>query len=695
MLGAGVNTDSLLNVIDGQNGADRIRTRLDLSFSVRKLDHSVALEQGKLALLESQKINSVSLKAESYYCAGLAFYYMTQPDSAFDNFKEAIDIYKNLKNDEKLCQLYSFAGFCHLSISGNQKEAIDYFNKGIYYAKQGPHYISMGMIYSHISNIYRMNGSYKKSMEAIFESKSNYQKAGYAEGVAWISYSIGRLYDTMHLYEEARESFLTALDEYRKLNNELAVMRGEAICYDELALVYIELGDLQKARNYNALALESYERVRSKFGLSNAYKYLARIEYQEKNYDEAMKYLDISLAIKKGRSDALGYPGVYTLYGKILIAHKEYERAVDSLKIGLKYADANEQKNNIIKLNKQITRAYEALGDYKNAYKYQSEELALADSIYHSKVTRNMTQLEALYQNEVNEKMIKELEQGNLINELSLEREKTVRYFLISILGLFICVVLLLFLMNRRVRLANQALQQSEIQLREINASKDKFFSIISHDLKSPFNTLIGFSGLMRSYCKDKDYDKIDEFSKYIYDTSHKTFELLENLLDWSRSQTGNIKYNPETVNINEFVQDLIKPAVAMAQQKEITISYEGLDSDIEMDKNMMHTALENILENAVKYSYKGGTISVIVREIDRRIQISIQDAGMGMDKDEADRLFQLGETFHKEGTEGETGTGLGLILAKEFVDRHSGTIQVESQKSVGTKFIVSIPQNK
>jgi len=329
----------------------------------------------------------------------------------------------------------------------------------------------MGMIYSQLSNIFRMNGAYRQAIEFIYKSKEHYEKIGCNEGVAWISYSIGRIYTTMSLYDEAQKEFEEGLNKYRMLPESVSSMTGVAICSDELGLVYLERGDISRARQYNADARVIYKKIGSKFGISNALKYLARIEHKAGDDETAIYYLDRSRSIKKYINDVLGFPGIYNLYGKILLDQKRYQEAIDSLNVGLQYATANNQKNRIMNLNKQLAKVYAELNEFDMAYIYQSNQVAINDSIYQSKATRSMTQLESVYDLEIRETKIRELEQENLIKEINLKREITVRNLLLIILTMtivFAFFLLKLFTSNRNV---NIILKRNQKKLQELTGA--------------------------------------------------------------------------------------------------------------------------------------------------------------------------------------------------------------------------------
>ncbi len=248
---------------------------------------------------------------------------------------------------------------------------------------------------------------------------------------------------------------------------------------------------------------------------------------------------------------------------------------------------------------------------------------------------------------------------------------------------------------NTDRRNAELALKHSEIQLRELNATKDKFFSIIAHDLKNPFNTLIGFSDLLV-----KNFDRYDDTRKkktlqIILESSRNTFKLLENLLDWSRSQTGRINFKPEIIKIRNLAHETCLLLSINAQQKNISLNYDISENDeVFADKEMLKTVFRNLISNAIKFSHQFTTIVIRSVNFEKHIDIQFIDQGVGIDADKIGKLFKIGEKFTStKGTGDETGTGLGLILCKEFVERNKGMIFITSELDKGTTFTVTLPR--
>jgi signal transduction histidine kinase len=254
--------------------------------------------------------------------------------------------------------------------------------------------------------------------------------------------------------------------------------------------------------------------------------------------------------------------------------------------------------------------------------------------------------------------------------------------------------VLKLKKMQDEVEKAQILLQESEVRLRELNATKDKFFSIIAHDLKNPFNAIIGFSNILAEQIAKKNYDGIEEYAGIIKNSSQRAMSLLTNLLQWSRSQTGKMEFTPEPIKIATMVNEIIELSNDYARQKSITISSKIPPGTIVFaDKAMICTILRNLVSNAIKFTNPGGEIVISVQQKRDELVMSVCDNGVGISKDDIKKLFRIDENYTTQGTQKEMGTGLGLILCKEFILKHGGKIWVESEPGRGSTFYFTIPK--
>jgi signal transduction histidine kinase len=243
--------------------------------------------------------------------------------------------------------------------------------------------------------------------------------------------------------------------------------------------------------------------------------------------------------------------------------------------------------------------------------------------------------------------------------------------------------------------------QKSEIltknsELNELNAAKDKFFSIIAHDLRNPFNAIIGLTDILLINLDGLDIQKLQKTLENIKGSSQQAHELLENLLLWARSQTGTISYKPEPIDLKIQARESIELVTVQAARKNISIISDFAHGGvISGDVNMMNTILRNLLTNALKFTPGNGEIRVGIYHDNGKCILSIRDNGIGITADKLEHLFSI-DTAHKtKGTDQEPGTGLGLILCKEFVEKHGGFIEVESESGKGSEFRVILPGDR
>lgn len=237
---------------------------------------------------------------------------------------------------------------------------------------------------------------------------------------------------------------------------------------------------------------------------------------------------------------------------------------------------------------------------------------------------------------------------------------------------------------------------QRTIELKELNATKDKFFSIIAHDLKNPFNTLMGFTELMLNNLTDYSTEKLREFIGILHDTSRQSYTLLENLLEWSRSQTGRLIMEPETIDLAALANENLMLLGNNAVKKGINLQNQiPTETFAFADMNMVKTVLRNLISNAIKYTNVGGLITCTSMHKGDMIEISITDTGIGIKPENLEKLFRIDVNYSTEGTADESGTGLGLILCKEFIIKNGGDIWIESEFGKGSSFKFTLPMRR
>lgn len=235
---------------------------------------------------------------------------------------------------------------------------------------------------------------------------------------------------------------------------------------------------------------------------------------------------------------------------------------------------------------------------------------------------------------------------------------------------------------------------KTEQELLEVNKTKDRFFSIIAHDLKSPFTSLLGLSEMLHNEFESFEKDEIRELLAALHKSSEDLFNLLQNLLNWSMTQRKTLILSPEPIQINDAIKEVFQWFSAQAMQKAISLINSSKDDLlIEIDKESLYVILRNLVSNAIKFTPAGGEVSIRTTESDDAITITVADSGVGIPAEKINKLFRLDEKIQTSGTANERGTGLGLVLCYEFVRANGGTISVSSQPGMGTTFTINIPK--
>ncbi len=247
-----------------------------------------------------------------------------------------------------------------------------------------------------------------------------------------------------------------------------------------------------------------------------------------------------------------------------------------------------------------------------------------------------------------------------------------------------------------KIRKQNVEIEKQARELEKTNATKDRLFSIIAHDLKNPFHSIMGFTDLLLTKQHEIEADKLQEFLEMISSSTHSAYQLLENLLEWARTQTDSTKFSPSTFPLKELVAEIISLLELHASNKNIMLE-ENIGEGLEVyaDRNMLHTVIRNIASNAVKYTGENGKVTLSAESGGDSTVISIRDNGIGMPESRINTLFQLDEVNSTAGTSGETGTGLGLIVSWEFMKKNKGSIDVVSTPGKGSEFILKLPHHK
>ncbi len=506
-------------------------------------------------------------------------------------------------------------------------------------------------------------------------------KLGYAEATRLI----GELYRANAVYENAISYTLKSVRLFDEIKDDFGLGRS----YNRLAAIYFEIGpkSFDSVEKYANLSINYAKKVNNNNLAVSNYNLLASIYKEQNQLDKAIEEYN----------KALSYSVEYHLeyyHINILInlsdAHFKNKNYKKSIEFGLKaYKLSEETKilSYLLESTRLLKDVYAIAGDSANAYIYALKFLGYYKQNYDEEIAKVTTEQEAKFQNKEKQKDI--------------ERQKQEYQYLILI-SISVSIILILtiaffYLKSNVLKRKNNLINEQKEKLQELNATKDKFFSIIAHDLKNPIGSFKAIAGMMNDELDDFTTEEIKEFTLLLKNSADNITELLENLLTWSKAQRNTISFTPEHNYIYQIVKHNFALLEPLAKNKNIKLINNIDQSDLAYcDGNMINTVIRNISTNSVKFTPSGGTITIssniIERDNKKCTQISIADTGVGMSEETVNSLFKVGESRSTDGTAGEKGTGLGLIICKEFIDKHNGKIWAESKEGFGTTFYFSIP---
>ena len=550
---------------------------------------------------------------------------------------------------------------------------------------------------SSIAEIYMEVGNNYKALEFYMQSLILYQDLGESEGTIKTLNSIGLINSHLNKPQKALEYHKQALALSKAAN--LPVLEANTIhLMAEVFKREEKYGDAIKFQN-SALAIR--RAIENDRGISESLTALGEIYALQ---DDSEKALDFYLRAIKYQRQTQNFEGLAKSYngiGSLLIKTKEYKRAIRNLELALKHGIQTNSKKHIRDSYELLYMCHFSLENYAKALEYKDLFIAISEFIYSEESERKIAEMQSKFEIDKKEDEIELLKSLQEVKELQLGKQEDLKNFLLTGLVLFAIIAVLIYYLYQTKRKSNVALTETNFQiseknkaLEELNATKDKFFSIISHDLRGPLNSLTSFSSLLINHTAHLSKEEIQMLAKDLDKSVKGLFGLLENLLDWSRSQSGNIEIKPEVLDAKDLIIQNKQLLSKTAEIKNISIvTPENIEVAIMADRNSVNTVIRNLISNAIKFTPIDGQIRIEARESSNMVMISIEDNGVGMSGEVLDKLFRIDKKHSTKGTANEKGTGLGLILCKEFVEKNGGAIAVESIENKGTIFTVTLPK--
>lgn len=617
------------------------------------------------------------------------------PKMAMFHGNKALSLIDQFKKGEKKAKALNFLGVVHRN-KGEYSYALGLYKQALESATKTNNQIQIAYSYNNIGGIYTLTNSYPEAIEYISKAKKIFTKLGDKEGIGYAAINLGNLYRHLNNYSES----LIYFDEAQKIKTELNDSVGSTIVKQLVADIYKQQGKIdQAAQLYQVLKEENIHNKDLK-GQAIVTNELAKIKLEKGSYEQALKLFKEAQNLNQKilNKQGLAYNAINIGLANMHLNHlKQAKRNIDKgLELGSELGD----KRTLLKAYNALTQLYTTEKDWQKAFEAQSKYVKTYDELYNFNQSEQITSIRDRYENEnrfvkqqLAEAKNKKLEQEN---EFARKQTKIVSYSG-GLLFVLLLIVLLFFYLYRKNAKKNQAsnalLSQQNSELKEANKTKEKFLSIIGHDLKNPFNSVLGLSNLLIDQWKSLEDEERFHISNEINHSSQNIYELLDNLLIWSRTQTKNTVVHPETFDINTSIQQVFEIFKNQANYKNINVRLNlSGEKMVYADPNMIETVIRNLFSNALKFTNSGGQITINTTQKDDMVEFSISDNGKGILPDDLKKIFEDKGLKTSKGTDNETGSGLGLLLAKDFIVRNKGLIWVESKPNKGSQFTFNLP---
>ena len=734
--------DSLKQLISQRSGEEKIQLLNRLSKQFWQTAPDSSLKYANQALEYARQANHQPGISDAFNRVGNAYYILGDTSKALESYNRSLKIRKELNDPDRLFQIYNNLGVYYSNHSQTDK-ALNNYHKAYQVSKEANLTENTAQSLSALASHYQQNNNYEKAIENYLKSIEEFQSIDDTLQMAETYINLGRIYRNISSYDKALKYYLKAIRFLKQGDDELSLANAYnetgiihltmedydkaleyyekalhlleklertdqvAMVYNNIGIIYDDQGDNEQALEYYKKSLETDQDANDMNGMASSLNNIGLIYFEQKEYTEALDYLNRSLEYARELHDKHKIANTHNNIGEVLIETGDYPKAHQAISTGLELAKevrAKQYKNESYEL---FSKLYEAQGDHKNALKYFKRHHNLKDTIYSQEKQNRISEIQIKYETERKEKEIELLKKDNQINKLEIKRHKNFRnyatIFAILVLALAILVfsrfnlkkkhAKILERKNKQLSEANMKLRDSENNLRELNATKDKFFSIIAHDLKNPFHALFGFSEEMYKNIHHLNKNEIRDYGKAIFEASQNLYNLLQNLLKWSRAQLGSIQLKPQQLPLHPTTEEIISLLKINAEEKNIRIK-----NDIPphmkayVDQNVFDTVMRNLLSNAIKFTDSGGNVRITAKKENGQTYVSLKDTGRGIPHTHLKNLFSVNNNLSTHGTSNEQGTGLGLILCKELIEKSNGEIWADSTPGEGSTFSFSLP---
>ncbi|MEP2774173.1 MAG: tetratricopeptide repeat-containing sensor histidine kinase [Fulvivirga sp.] len=622
-------------------------------------------------------------------------YEISDPDSAYKLAMHTKSLAESVGDTTYLASISEYLGVLS-SYRGENYRALQFDLDALKYYEEIGDKTGVARSYNNIGESYFELDLYNEAYDYYNRSLNLSIENGDAKSTAISTYNVGRVLKEMGQLEKAKRFILDA----KKLSTDIDDLGGIPYTLNDLGEIYILEGryDLALETLNEALskAMELQDALEIYILTPQILNQIAETHRKKGDYQEALNFHDRALEYYNNLSNESGQAETYLGKGITLMEANQLSEANKFLNTGLSMA---KDENNIgleVQIYHEMSKLYELNKDYQRSLEFYKKYKMKGDSLYSEKKSEQFAQLQIKYETQKKDVEIALLNEREEQQENQLKNEEFLRNVLVVILAFTAVLLVTLYRSGARRKRINELLvihqKEIEAQSKELESLlklKDKFFSIVSHDLRSPINALVGILDMLdEGHLTQEELLQVTKSLRIRLDNTRK---LLDNLLDWAMMQMNEIEIKEEGLALKSIVEDNLT-FFREVNDKEINFFNKVGDELVIADRNMLDLVLRNLVSNSIKFTEPKGIVEVYVGEsTDNEYTICVGDNGIGMSAEQRDKVFDSGMLYTTPGTSNEKGTGLGLKLCKEFVDRMGGKIWVESEEGKGSTFKFTI----
>ena len=655
---------------------------------------------------------------------GKSYSYLGDRQNALYYLDKASKFFSISGNIDGLYETYQTISMVYQSYS-EYYEALHYGLEALKISRNLDNREKQVLSLGNLAQIYSLLGQQQKAVEHYLQAIQIAEKTGKSSYLPILYINTGIQYRNIKYYQKSINFFLKAYDLFSVQKNH----DGMISSLTEIGLSYKLMRQNNKALNYFLRAKTIAEKQHNYRLIITLNKQISDIYILSNNFHKAMIYLDMNFNVAKELRDVRLETEALFDIGKFTLLKGNYPRAIDILLQSYSIAEQTNDQHLLADITEQLSTAYQKSGNYEKAYQFLKLCKRHSEKYLKSEEHKTFEMLQSVFEVTNSEHELELLRKTNELERLEKQKARSLQKRLtFGITTMIVLMLLLIYVLsvirkktktlkikgleieasnlallhmnislekqkielkklNESLLESNEKLKESEEKFRTLSATKDKLYSIISHDLRSPFSSIISFVRIIRRDLESMPKKELVGLAEELEEKANKMNTLLENMLQWSLAQTGKLSFRPKKMNLHDVVKEAVDLLSSYAKERNITIETDiPPQLSVTADHSMMAAIFRNLISNAVKYANSGTVIQIHAVDTESDISISVVDYGPGISQEQLDKLLN-GEIPEKLVQVKKRGSGLGLLICGDFLKKHHSNLKVNSSKENGTEF--------